>query len=351
MGIRKRGSVWWVDFTTPSGERVRQSAETSSKAEAAEFHDKLKAEVWRVDKLQDRPRRTWNDAVVRWLKETSHKATHEHDKAKLRWLDPHLTGKPLDTINRAVIDRITQAKLATGSANATVNRMLALVRAILRRCERDWEWVDKSPAVRLLKEPTKRIRYLTRDEADRLLAELPAHLADMAVMALSTGLRAANITGMRWEQIDLERRMAWVHPDQAKARRAIPVPLNSEAIAVLQKQLGKHRDRVFTFRGQPVAATTTKAWYSAVKRAGVAPLRFHDLRHTFASWHVQQGTPLSVLQELGGWQSSAMVSRYAHLGAEHLAPWNDRLADRGTTKRGTNLAQSPKLARGASGTK
>ena len=155
----------------------------------------MKAEVWRVDKLQDRPRRTWNDAVVRWLKETSHKATHEHDKAKLRWLDPQLTGKPLDTINRAVIDRITQAKLATGSTNATVNRMLALVRAILRRCERDWEWVDKSPAVRLLKEPTIRIRYLTRDEADRLLAELPAHLADMAVMALSTELRAANALG------------------------------------------------------------------------------------------------------------------------------------------------------------
>ena len=92
----------------------------------------------------------------------------------------------------------------------------------------------------------------------------------------------------------------------------------------------KHRERVFTYRGKPVAATTTKAWYSAVKRAGVEPLRFHDLRHTFASWHVQQGTPLSVLQELGGWQSSAMVSRYAHLGAEHLAPWNDRLATYGT---------------------
>ncbi len=133
-------------------------------------------------------------------------------------------------------------------------------------------------------------------------------------MALATGLRAANITGMRWEQVDLERRMAWVHPDQAKARRAIPVPLNSKAVALLQKQPGKHREKVFTFRGAPFAATTTKAWYSVVKKAGLAPLRFHDLRHTIASRHLQQGTPLSVLQELAGWQSSAMVSRYAHLG-------------------------------------
>lgn len=338
MSLRKRNKTWWIDFVAPSGERVRRSTETESKAQAQELHDKLKAEVWRVDKLGDRPKRIWNDAVVRWLTETSHKATHEHDKAKLRWLDPHLNGKPLDTINRAVIDSITRTKLATGVAPATVNRTLALVRAILRRCERDWEWIDKSPAVRLLKEPTKRIRYLTRPEADRLLAALPPHLADMARMALATGLRSANVTGMRWDQVDLERRMAWIHPDQAKARRAIPVPLNSEAMAVLQKQLGKHRERVFTFRGQPVAATTTKAWYSAVKRAGVHPLRFHDLRHTFASWHVQQGTPLSVLQELGGWQSGAMVSRYAHLGAEHLAPWNDRLA-----AHGTSLAQGPEV--------
>jgi len=335
MSLRKRGTVWWIDFCIPSGERVRRSAQTESKSQAQELHDQLKAEAWRLDKLRERPRHDWNDAVVRWLKETGHKATHEHDKAKLRWLDAHLHGRPLDTINRAIIDWITQAKLATGAANATVNRTLALVRAILRRCERDWEWLDKAPAVRLRKEPTKRIRYLTRTEADRLLRELRPHLADMARFALATGLRAANITGMRWEQVDLDRRMAWVHPDQAKARRAIPVPLNGEAMTVLQKQLGKHRDSVFTFKGNPVSATTTKAWYAAVKRAGVHPFRFHDLRHTFASWHVQQGTPLSVLQELGGWQSPAMVQRYAHLGAEHLAPWNDRLM-----RHGTNLAQA-----------
>ncbi len=65
-------------------------------------------------RLQDRLQRSRNDAAVRWLKETSHKATHEHDKAKLRWLDPHLSGKPSDAINLALIDRITQAKLQSG---------------------------------------------------------------------------------------------------------------------------------------------------------------------------------------------------------------------------------------------
>ena len=300
MGIRKRGSVWWIDFTTPSGERVRRSTETGSKAEAQEFHDRLKAEAWRQQKLAEAPRRSWNDAVVRWCKEQSHKATAEEDKAKLRWLDQHLGGKELDTINRDMIERISQAKLDDGCSNATVNRTLALVRSILRKCVREWQWPDRAPTVRMLKEPTRRIRYLTHAEADRLLAELPQHLRDMAAFSLASGLRAANVTGLRWSAVDLDRRLAWVHPDEAKARRAIPVPLNGEAVAVLQKQIGKHREVVFTFKGKPVEQVSTAAWYKALSRAAIENFRWQDLRHTWASWHIQGGTPLNVLQELGG---------------------------------------------------
>ena len=330
MGIRKRGAVWWIDFTTPSGERVRRSAETGNKAEATEYHDRLKAEAWRHRKLDESPRRTWNDAVVRWCKEQSHKATAEEDKAKLRWLDQHLGGKELDTINRDLIERTTQAKLADQCSNATVNRTLALVRSILRKCVREWQWLDRAPTVRMLKEPTRRIRYLTHDEADRLLAELPLHLRDMAAFSLASGLRAANVTGLCWSAVDLGRRLAWVHPDEAKARKAIPVPLNGEAMANLQKQIGKHREVVFTFKGKPVEQVSTAAWYKALGRAGIKNFRWHDLRHTWASWHVQGGTPLNVLQELGGWASYSMVQRYAHLAADHLAPWAERLANRGT---------------------
>ena len=330
MGIRKRGSVWWIDFTTPSGERVRRSAETGSKAEAQEFHDRLKAEAWRQQKLEEAPRRSWNDAVVRWCKEQSHKATAEEDKAKLRWLDQHVGGKELDTINRDMIERISQAKLDDGCSNATVNRTLALVRSILRKCVREWQWLDRAPTVRMLKEPTRRIRYLTHAEADRLLVELPQHLRDMAAFSLASGLRAANVTGLRWSAVDLDRRLAWVHPDEAKARRAIPVPLNGEAVAVLQKQIGKHREVVFTFKGKSVEQVSTAAWYKALSRAGIENFRWHDLRHTWASWHIQGGTPLNVLQELGGWASYSMVQRYAHLAADHLAPWAERLSNRGT---------------------
>lgn len=325
MSIRKRGNVWWIDFVAPNGERVRRTTETDNKAQAQELHDKLKAEVWRISKLGERPRRTWNDAVVRWLKEQSHKASIESDKIHLRWLDKHLGGRELETISRQLVDRITEAKRTKGVSNATVNRVLEVLRAILRRCVEEWEWLDKAPKIRMLKEPTRRIRFLTREEAQRLLAELPAHLADMAAFSLATGLRRANVTGLQWQQIDVQRSVAWIHPDQAKARKAIAVPLNAEALEILRQRHGKHSTHVFTFKGNPITQVSTKSWYAALERAGISDFRWHDLRHTWASWHVQNGTPLFALQELGGWESAEMVRRYAHLAADHLAPYAEGL--------------------------
>lgn len=345
MSLCKRGETWWIDVTAPNGERIRRTAGTSSKALAQEFHDKLKAELWRIAKLGEKPRRTWNESVVRWLKEASHKATIGSDKMHLRWLDRFLGGKHLDQISRGTVDHITDARLAEGVSNATVNRTLEVLRAILRKCVNEWEWLDRAPQIRMLKEPTRRIRFLMRAEAQRLLAVLPEHLADMVAFTLATGLRRSNVTGLQWSQVDLVRRLAWIHPDQAKARKAIAVPLNAEAVLILRRWIGKHQTHVFSFRGKPITQVSTKAWYAALDRAGIENFRWHDLRHTWASWHVQQGTPLYALQELGGWESPEMVRRYAHLAAEHLAPYADRLcALRVVEESGndTNTAQAEK---------
>jgi len=325
MSLFKRGSIWWVDIVSPTGERIRRSTGTSKKSLAKEFHDKITSELWRIYKLGERPRMLWNDAVIRWLKEQSHKATIEEDRSKLRWLDQFLGGKYLDSITRDDIEKIIEAKLEQGVANATVNRNLEVVRAILRKCVNEWEWLDRSPHVRMLKQPKRRIRFLTKEEAQRLLKELPEHLADMAAFSLATGLRQSNVTGLQWAQVDLDRKIAWIHPDQAKARKAIPVPLNKDAMEIICKRQGMHPTHVFSFREHPIIQVSTKAWYAALKRAGIENFRWHDLRHTWASWHVQNGTPLFVLQELGGWESQEMVRRYAHLSAEHLAPYADNL--------------------------
>ena len=133
MSLRRRGTVWWIDIRAPDGQRLRRSAGTESKTLALELHDKLKAELWRTQKLGVRPKRSWNDAVVRWLKESTHKASIESDKSQLRWLDRHLRGKDLEMISRSLTERLIEARLAEGVTNATVNRTLELVRAILRR--------------------------------------------------------------------------------------------------------------------------------------------------------------------------------------------------------------------------
>ena len=128
----------------------------------------------------------------------------------------------------------------------------------------------------------------------------------------------------------MQRRVAWIHPDQAKARKAIAVPLNEEAVNVIRRQIGKHHSRVFTYRSRPVKSITNKTWKKALRQAGIENFRWHDLRHTWASWHVQAGTPIYELQELGGWQSVEMVRRYAHLAPEHLAQAAARIIPGGT---------------------
>jgi integrase len=231
----------------------------------------------------------------------------------------------LHSITRDIIDDLVVLRKQEGVSNATVNRMLAVLRAILRRAALDWEWLDKVPRFKLLPEPKRRVRWLTREAAGRLISELPEHLAEMVRFTLATGLRQANVTQLEWSQVDLKIGVAWIHADQAKARKPISVPLSEYVMLVLKRQQGRHTTRVFTYEGKPVRQVNTKAWRNALKRAGITDFRWHDLRHTWASWHVQKGTPLNALQELGAWESADMVRRYAHLGQNHLAHYAENL--------------------------
>ena len=338
MSLFKRGSTWWVDFTTPSGERIRCTANTEEKSQAQEFHDKLKSDAWRVNKLGEKPKRTWDEAALKWLTETQHKATHEGDKSQLRWLQQYLRGRLLENIDRELIATIGEAK-AQQSSPATANRHLALIRAVLRKAVHEWEWIDKTPRVKLYREAKRRIRWITPEVAKQLLAELPEHQRNVVLFALATGLRQANVMKLEWSQVDAERGTAWIHADQAKGRRDIHVSLNSVALGVLQAQAGKHPSRVFTFRGRPINQANTKAWKGALKRAGIEDFRWHDLRHTWASWLVQNGTPLNVVQEMGAWESEGMVRRYAHLAPAQLAQHAEIVSN---LLDGTIAAQSPK---------
>lgn len=211
-----------------------------------------------------------------------------------------------------------QRKRGEASA-ATANRYLALVRAILRRACDEWEWTERAPKVKLYREAKRRVRWITPEQARALLAELPEHQREMVLFALATGLRQGNVTGLCWSQVDLERGTAWVAAEDAKGGEDLHVSLSELALDVLRRQVGKHPERVFTYRGRPVRWANTRGWRSALQRAGIADFRWQDLRHTWASWLVQHGTPLYGLQEMGGWKSAEMVRRYAHLAPPQMA--------------------------------
>lgn len=285
---------------------------------ARRVHDKIKADIWNGRFLELKPKHIWMEAVTRWLTESQHKKSLSDDKTHLRWLDPYLKNYYLSQITRDVLDEVANKKFKEGVTPATVNRMLEVVRAILRKAEREWEWIEKAPIIRMRQEDTKRIRWLTKEDAARLIQELPPHLADLALFSLVTGLRKSNVTNLQWSDVDLIKKHALIHPDQAKTKKAIPVPLNDTAINILRKQSGKHTKFVFTYCGSRIIQCNTKAWKKALNRAGIENFRWHDLRHTWASWHVQNGTSLQELQQLGGWSSFEMVLRYAHLSSDHL---------------------------------
>ncbi|HEC73011.1 MAG TPA: site-specific integrase, partial [Methylophaga aminisulfidivorans] len=306
---RSNSKFWWCKFTAPNGQRVRKSTKTVDKRLAQEFEDKYRASLWRIIQLGERPRRTWKEAVLRWHMESQDKKTIDDDLAHIRWLDPYLGDLYLDEVIRDRIDSVTTAKLNTGVKPATVNRMLEVIRAILNRAFREWEWLEKVPYVRMLKEPKRRIRWLHTDEVQRLLLYLPPHLSAMVRFSLATGLRESNVTRLEWSQVDLSRRMAWIHADQAKAGRPIGIPLNNEAVILLRQQQGNHTIFVFTYKGRPIKKANTKAWREALKKAEIENFRWHDLRHTWASWHIQNGTPIHILQEMGGWSDIKMVQR------------------------------------------
>lgn len=325
MSLYKRGGIWWMRFTPPGGRELRQSTGTADKRQAQELHDIKKAELWRTAKLGARPRHSWKEAVVRWVAEHPERKSMASVKTHLRQADPLFGALMLDQIGRETLAAFVRQRRAAGVKNSSINQSLSAIGAILRAAH-DWGWMDLPPRLKALPTPERRLRWLTREEADRLLAELPPHLAAMARFSLATGLREANVCGLEWRQVDWNQRRIRLHPDQMKAGRALTVPLNADAMVVLREQQGRHPERVFTYAGKPIHHANSSAWQAALKRAGLDGFRWHDLRHTWASWHVQAGTPLPVLKELGGWATLDMVLRYAHLSVDHLAEHAERIS-------------------------
>ena len=193
-----------------------------------------------------------------------------------------------------------------GVANSTINRALEIVRRILYLARDDWGWITRVPKIRMLKEPKRRVRFLTVEEADQLMLALPEHLVPVVQFALATGCRMTEILRLEWSRVDFDRRVSWLDPGTTKNGEGRGVPLNRDAILALRSVQDQHDRWCFPYKGNRMEAIGS-AWKRSLSRAGIEKFRFHDLRHTWASWHVMNGTSLQELMELGGWKSYEMV--------------------------------------------
>ena len=312
---QRENGFWYIDVITPDGQRIRRSTGTKDKRQAEELHDKIKHDFWRQSRLKEIPKYTWDEAVLRWIQEKKDKRSLKSDLSRLRNL-PELRGILLHELTRDNIMYVIQSKHC---GNSTKNRYIAIIRSILNACLKDWGWLNEIPYLKQYQEQKKRIRWLKPKEAERLISCLPAYMAAMARFSLATGLRQRNVFNLKWDQINMVTKVATYYPDEMKSGHALGIVLNETAIKVLLDQVGKHRKYVFVHsKNKPVKTLNSKVWHKALEKADIENFRWHDLRHTWASWLVQSGVSLYALKEMGGWESIEMVQKYAHLSPTHL---------------------------------
>lgn len=319
MSLYKRAGSphYWCRFTL-GGRRVRQSTGTEDRKAAEEYEHRLQGRIWRETRLGERTG-TWDQAVKKWNEQRTARASTKHrDREITDWFSIAIGRLPLSSINSDVIDS-AKKRLIQDRAPATTNRYLAVMRAVLRAAV-NWGWLQHAPQIQMFPLSETEPRFITREQFARLLAELPPHMKPVAQFAVLTGLRTANIRELIWSRVDLERAHVWIPAQSTKGGRAIGIALSEDAVNVLKGiKRAEGQDRVFLYEGRPVSnAYGKRAWRHACKRAELAGLRFHDLRHTWASWLMQAGVPPYAIQSLGGWASPKMVERYAHLSPEHL---------------------------------
>lgn len=225
-----------------------------------------------------------------------------------------------------------QGRVRTAS---TANRYLTGLSHLFTIAINEWEWARENPIQRIskLKEPRGRVRFLSDDERQVLLEQCQEsknpYLYLITILALSTGARKNEILRLRWQDVDLNKGKIIIHETKNGERRALP--LQSKARQLMQEHSKVRRldcDWVFP-RSDGIAPIDIKrAWDNAVIRAGINDFRFHDLRHSTASYLAMNGASLTEIAEILGHKTLQMVKRYAHLSEGHVSSVVERMNDK-----------------------
>ncbi len=287
-------------------------------------------------------RRTLADLVDRQLEAIKSKRPHDYGRQKLLlgWWKKKLGDYTLDQCTPALIaeyrDRLLRENTGTKEtprhrSPATANRFLSALSKAFSDAVREWHWLHDNPLRRVAKEQESqgRVRYLSDEERKRLLdacrkSELP-ELYLIVLFAITTGMRRGELLGLRWSDVDLERGVAVIHHTKNGDRRSVPIV---PEVAALLRQHGRVRrldsDMVFPSPGKrPV--WFDPAWYVALDTAKVENFRFHDLRHTAASYLAMSGATVPEIAAVLGHRTLQMVKRYAHLSDQHTGAVIERM--------------------------
>jgi integrase len=233
---------------------------------------------------------------------------------------------PLAEITAARVSAYKAQLLSTVSGHtkrplksSSINRTLAVLAHLLKTAATEWEVLAKAPRVRMERLGEGRLRWLTREEAHRLIVECEASrnrdLADLVKLALATGGRRGELLGLTWDRVDRSRGVVLFEVTKSGRPREVPLTAKADAMLARRQQATGGKGRVFpaagwdTFRG---------AYERAVAAAGLTDVTFHTLRHTAASWMVSAGRTLVEVKDLLGHAKLDMTLRYAHLAPERL---------------------------------
>lgn len=320
MPIYKRegSDVWQIEVNVPGHPRVRRSSRTTDREKALAIEAKIRHELFQRPVLSGK---TWGAAVLMWCR-----------RAERSDSDLYSLGKFASYFGDCLIENVTRENvdkaLSFCKTASTYNRYRALIQAVLNVAKEEG-WITSLPKLVRKEVKPKPRKWIRRDQWPKLYAALPDHQKPPVEFSLHTGLRRANVLGLTWDRVDIERRVAWIEASETKAGKLIVVPLNDRATEILRKlhpEEGEPIGHVFTYRGKPVG-NLKKGFKAACIRAGLGTydehghysgLTWHGLRHTWATWHVQNNTPLGVLQKLGAWADLRMVMNYAHHSVEYL---------------------------------
>ncbi|MEW6351593.1 MAG: site-specific integrase [Thermodesulfobacteriota bacterium] len=344
-GLRKRGDTWYV-WKTVCGLRVRQSTGTDSLEEAIRFLDHLTTAIRESQVYGKRPMRTFDQAALKYLDE-GQKTTLWQDAVQIKHLRPFIGKLPLESIHMGTLGEFIAARRAQGVKTRSVNAGLQCVRHILNLAAGEWidntgkTWLHAAPRIKFCPETDKRKPYpLSWEEQDRLFAELPEHLRDMALFKVNTGTREAEVCNLRWQwehEIPSLHTSVFVIPaERVKNRMDRVVVLNRIAAEVIERMRGQHPESVFTYKGKPAKKMYDSGWKNARLRAGLPQVRIHDLKHTYGRRLRAADVPEEDRKDLLGHKSGrSMTTHYSMPEISKLIAYSNRVCPDDWHKSGT----------------